>query len=184
MRRRLFLALSALGAVLAAWWFIPNRWYYRDRRPTSLGKGINGLWSWAAGHGLTPATWPGEPAIGTVSLEVRGRRSGRTRSNVVTWVQYDGDRYLVSMLGDHADWVRNVRAADGAAVIRHGGRQPVRLVELPVEQRAPVLRAYLKRTAIATRPHLGLDPDAPLEEFGRIAERHPVFRVVEDTPAC
>ncbi len=180
MRRRLLLILLAIALLLAAFWFAPKRWFYRDRRPTRAGKALNGFWSWAAGRGLTPETWPGEPVGGTISLEVRGRRSGRPRTNVVTWVEQDGARYLVSMLGDHVDWVRNARAAGGEAVIRHGRRRPVRLEEVPVELRAPVLQAYLKRTAMATREHLGLDPDAPLEEFARIAPRHPVFRIVED----
>ena len=32
----------------------------------------------------------------------------------------NGERYLVSMLGNDAAWVRNLRAADGSAVLRHG----------------------------------------------------------------
>ena len=89
----------------------------------------------------------------------------------------EGQRYLVSMLGENVDWVRNVRAADGRAVLRHGRREEVRLEEVPVELRAPVLKAYLKR-APGARPHVPVYKDAPLSEFERIAAQIPVFRVI------
>jgi len=73
--------------------------------------------------------------------EVRGRMSGRRCSNpvVITSVEY-----LVSMLGSGSDWVKNVEAARGDAVIRQGRRRPVHLVAVPPEQRAAVLRAYVR----------------------------------------
>jgi len=130
-------------------------------------------------HGLTPSPWPGKPRAGTVTLELPGRVSGRTRSGVVTWVELDGRRYLVSMLGGRADWVRNARAAR-SGTIRHRRRERVQLIEVPVEQRPPILKAYLQRTAIATRYHLGVDPNDPPGAFERIAEAHPVFQIVPD----
>ena len=176
MRRVLGILLLAIIALV----FAPKSVYYKDRRPTRAGRMINRAWTWAAGAGLTPGSWPGEPRGGTIALETKGRRSGEMRSHVVTWVQVDGERYLVSMLGERSDWVRNARAANGDAAIRHGGRQPVRLVEVPVEQRAPIIKAYLKRTRISTQEHLGgIEVDAPHEEFQRIAAAHPVFRIVE-----
>ena len=159
---------------------IPKSIFYRNRRPTRAGRIGNRAWTWMAGAGLTPNSWPGEPRGGTIALETKGRRSGAVREHVVTWVDVDGARYLVSMLGERSDWVRNARAAGGEAWIRHGGRKPVRLEEVPVEQCAPILKAYLKRTRISTQEHLGgIAVDAPLEEFARIAPRHPVFRIVE-----
>jgi len=61
--------------------------------------------------------------------------------------------------------------------IRHGRRRAVRLEEVPVEQRAPVLKAYLK-WALGAQPLFEVSHKAPLEEFEGIAERHPVFRIV------
>ncbi len=171
-------ALSFVGLIAAAPFLPPKSWFYQNRRPTWLGKTVNRLWTWTASLGLTPSSWPGKPRIGTVSLEVMGRRSNEPRSSVVTWVEFDSERYLVSMLGERTDWVRNVRAAQGRAVIRHGSREEVLLEEVPIYQRAPLLRAYLKRTAMATRHHLGIDPAAPLTEFERIASAHPVFHIV------
>jgi hypothetical protein len=53
----------------------------------------------------------------------------------------------------------------------------VRLEDVPVEKRAPVLKAYVKR-APGARPHVGVNKDAPLDEFEAIAARIPVFRVL------
>ncbi|HEU4760024.1 MAG TPA: nitroreductase family deazaflavin-dependent oxidoreductase [Dehalococcoidia bacterium] len=154
--------------------------FYRDRRPTTLGRMINRSWSFLVSMGLTPSRWPGKPPWGTLTLEIKGRRSGRPRSTIVTWVEHDAHRCFVSMLGEGSDWVRNVRAASGDAVIHRRGRQKVRLEEVPPDQRAPILQAYLKKTAISTRRHLGLDPKAPIEEFELIAAQYPVFRVATE----
>jgi hypothetical protein len=67
----------------------------------------------------------------------------------------DGDRYLVSMLGGDVAWVRNLRAADGHGLLRHGRTERVRLEEIPVEKRGPVLKAYLQRAAGA-RPDISV----------------------------
>ena len=87
---------------------------------------------------------------------------------------YEGERYLVSMLGAEANWVRNVRAGGGSAVLRHGRRESVRLVEVDPALRAPILRRYLE-CAPGARPHFPIDRDAPIEEFEAIAPDIPVF---------
>jgi len=92
-------------------------------------------------------------------------------------VVVDGERYVVSMLGEGVDWVRNVKAAGGKVILRHGSREEVRLEEVVAERRAPVLKAYLKR-APGARPHLPIDPGAPLSEFEQVSPQFPVFRVV------
>lgn len=120
----------------------------------------------------------GLPPSFIVQLEVAGRRTGRARSTVLLTARHEGQRYLVSVLGSTADWVRNVRAANGHAVVRHGRRRRVRLDEVPIEQRAPILRAYLK-WALGARAVLRLGPGSPIEEFQRIAPDHPVFRIVD-----
>ena len=139
------------------------------RRPTKVTRTMNRFVGWLASRGLMPSD--------TITLEVKGRRSGMIRSNVVTWVEQDEGRYLVSPRGE-TEWVRNVRAAGGDAVIRRRGRQTVRLEEVPAEERAPIIKAYLAKTAKATRQHFGVDPKAEIEEFEAIAARHPVFRIV------
>ena len=112
-----------------------------------------------------------------VTLEVVGRRSGRAISFPLVMAVVDGERYLVSMLGSNVAWVRNLRAANGHALLGHGRTERVRLEEIPVEERGPVLKAYLQRTPGA-RPHIPVDKNAPLEEFEAIAAQVPVFRVL------
>ena len=140
------------------------------RRPTKLTQLLNRTMGWLASLGMTPSD--------TVTLEVKGRRSGAVRSTVVTCVEHEGTRYLVSPRGE-SEWVRNVRAAGGEAAIRRRGRRSVRLEEVPAEQRAPIIKAYLGKTAMATKQHFGVDPKAEMPEFEAIAGRHPVFRVIE-----
>ncbi len=112
-----------------------------------------------------------------VTLEVAGRKSGRIISLPVAVALVGGQRYLVSMLGDEAQWVRNVRAAHGRAFIRSGGRTEVQLEEVPVDQRAPILKAYLQR-APGARPHIPVDKDAGLAEFEAVSASFPVFRII------
>ncbi|MDO8615779.1 MAG: nitroreductase/quinone reductase family protein [Dehalococcoidia bacterium] len=123
-------------------------------------------------------SWLGLPPWFIVTLETKGRRSGRVHSNVLILTQWGGQRYAVSVLGDGSDWVRNIRAARHEAVIRHGRRQRVRLEEVPAEERAPVLKAYLK-WALGARHIIGVPLNAPIEEFERIAPDFPVFRIVK-----
>src|SRR5215831_16140032 len=111
-----------------------------------------------------------------VTLEVTGRTSGRLVSLPVVLVVVAGQRYLVSMLGEDVQWVRNVRAAGGRAVLRHGGREAIHLEEVPIDQRAPILQAYLQR-APGARPHVPVHKDAALVAFAQIAAAFPVFRI-------
>jgi F420H(2)-dependent quinone reductase len=112
-----------------------------------------------------------------VTLEVPGRRSGRIVRMPLVMVVVGGERYLVSMLGEGVNWVRNVKAARGNVTLRHGRREEVRLEEVAPDRRAPLLKAYLKR-APAARAHLPVDKDAPLAEFEQVSSRFPVFQVV------
>ena len=56
----------------------------------------------------------------------------------------------------------------------------VQLEELPADQRAPILKAYLQR-AEGARPHISIDQDAPLAAFETIAAAFPVFHVTTST---
>jgi hypothetical protein len=89
---------------------------------------------------------------------------------------WHGERYLVAMLGERANWVRNVRAAQGRAVLRRGTREAVLLEDVPVDKRPPILRRYLE-LAPGARPHIRVDRHAPLTDFASIAGCIPVFRV-------
>jgi deazaflavin-dependent oxidoreductase (nitroreductase family) len=144
---------------------------YRGGRPNRFAQLQNRASAIVFGMGI----WPTRVA----ALEVRGRRSGRTISFPIVIANYDGERYLVAMLGENANWVRNLRAAGRRAVLRHGRREDVRLEEVPVQFRPAILRQYLA-VAPGARPHITIDRHASVEEFERIAPQFPVFRL---TPA-
>ena len=146
-----------------------KQWLYRGGRPNRVAKVVNRCWAAVHSLGVAPNY--------LVTLDVRGRRSGRIISLPLAMVVVDGERYLVSMLGEEVDWVRNVKAASGNVTLRHGRREEVRLEEVAADRRAPVLKAYLKR-APGARPHLPMHKDAPLSEFEAVSSRFPVFRVV------
>jgi deazaflavin-dependent oxidoreductase (nitroreductase family) len=111
------------------------------------------------------------------TLEVTGRRSGRPITFPIVVADLDGERYAVAMLGEGSSWVANVRAAQGQASLQRGARKTaVRLAELPVEERAPVLKRYVE-VAPGARPHIPVDHRAPVQEFDVIAARYPVFRI-------
>ncbi len=126
-------------------------------------------------------------AIGTMRvLAVPGRKSGQLRSTPVSPLTVDGQRYIIGGLAE-ADWVKNARAA-GWGILAHGRRQEqVALVELSVEERGPILRAFPSKV-----PHgvqffqqlyqLPKDGAALPEAFAALASHCPVFRV-EALPA-
>ena len=145
-----------------------DRWLYRGKRPNWLARLINGASARLAAAGVGPAQ--------LVMLEVAGRRTGKTISFPVVVADYQGERYLVSMLGDDTNWVRNVRAAHGRAVLRRGHGEAIRLDEVDPGQRAAILRRYLQCSPGA-RTHIPVSQDAPLAEFERIAAQYPVFHV-------
>ena len=147
-----------------------KRVLYKDGRPGALMRALNRLDAMTYGSGVLAPR-------GGATLEVIGRRSGRPVSLPVAVAELDGDRFLVSMLGRDANWVRNVRAAGGHAVLRRRRhREQVVLDEIPVAERPPVLRRYLG-IAPGARPHFPVDWHAPTRDFVPIADRYPVFRI-------
>ena len=145
-----------------------KRWLYRGGHPNWLAKLLNRGWATIHAWGVAPNYM--------VTLDVTGRQSGKTISFPLAMVTVDGERYLVSMLGEDANWVRNVAAAGGSARLRHGKTEDVRLVLVDVAQRPPILKRYLG-VAPGARPHIPVDKDAPVEEFVKVAAQYPVFRV-------
>ena len=144
------------------------RWFYRGGRPNRLAMLLNRGSAAIHSLGIAPNY--------LVTLEVPGRRSGRMITLPLVMVVVAGERYLVSMLGPDVGWVRNVRAAGGNVTLRHGRREEVHLEEVAVNERAPLLKAYLER-APGARPHIPIPKDAPLTDFARLAPQLPVFRV-------
>jgi deazaflavin-dependent oxidoreductase (nitroreductase family) len=150
-----------------------DRWLYRGRRPNRLARLLNTTGARLAAAGIGPAR--------QVMVEVSGRRSGKAVRFPLVIADLDGDRFLVSMLGQNTNWVRNVRAAGGRVVLRHGRSESVVLEEVDPAERPAVLRRYLD-CAPGARAHIPVDRHAPIEEFERIAADYPVFRVRGSAP--
>jgi hypothetical protein len=146
-----------------------RRWLYQGKRPGWIAQFLNRTWATIVSIGLGGDMY--------VTLEMRGRKSGKLVSLPLVVAVVDGQRYLVSMLGEDVHWVKNVRAANGKVFLKHGRREPVQLEDVQVEGRAPIIKAYLQR-ATGARPHIAVDKDAPLAEFEAVAANYPVFRVV------
>jgi deazaflavin-dependent oxidoreductase (nitroreductase family) len=122
-------------------------------------------------------------AIGTQHiLSIPGRKTGKPRSTPVSLLTVDGQRYIVT--AGETGWVKNARAAGWGTISRGRKRERVALVELPVAERAAILREFPRQV-----PHgvqffelvLGL-PNDP-EAFAAAAPRCPVFRLHSSPPA-
>ncbi|REF38378.1 hypothetical protein [Thermasporomyces composti] len=147
-----------------------KRAMYRGGRPGPLMRLWNRVDAWAYSTGRV---YPDHAAV----LMVRGRHTGKVSAVPIAIADLAGEEFVVSMLGPNAQWVRNVEAAGGGAVLRRRGRDiRVRLEVVPVPDRATVLRRYVA-IAPGARPHLGLAPSDPLSRFREIAHAHPVFRI-------
>ena len=144
-----------------------QRWQFRDGRPNWSARVLSRLLGIAFAAGIGPNQ--------AATIEVRGRKTGRTISFPIVVVAYEGERYLVAMLGDKTNWVRNLRA-DNHAVLLQGRRENVSVVQDFSGNRAAILRRYLE-LAGGARPFFPIDRRAPLGDFERIVDEYPVFRL-------
>jgi deazaflavin-dependent oxidoreductase (nitroreductase family) len=138
---------------------------------------------WFTKHVFNPAvaalTRLGISLAGSRVLEVRGRKSGEPRRTPVNLLRFEGARYLVAPRGN-TQWVKNLRAAPEGRLLVGRRAEAFAAVELPDEDKPPVLRAYLKRGRWEVGVFFGgVGPGASDEELARIAPDHPAFRLQE-----
>jgi deazaflavin-dependent oxidoreductase (nitroreductase family) len=140
------------------------------KRPGWFTKNVfNRLVAWLTRAGIS--VW------GARVLEVRGRSSGQWRRTPVNLLSIDGQRYLVSPRG-HSQWVRNLRASGQGRLLLGRRSETFTADELDDQDKAPVLRAYLKRWKAEVGVFFeGVGPDSSEQELARIAPDHPVFRL-------
>jgi len=144
------------------------RFFYRGWRPTRMGRLWSRVYAWVCGLGVLPGM--------LLTLQTKDRTSGRINDTILVVAAHQGQRYLVSMLGEGSEWVQNVRASEGEACIKRGRSQPVHLTEIPPQERAPMLKAWAQ-IATSGRRHLPISHDAPISAFESIADGYPVFRI-------
>jgi hypothetical protein len=103
-----------------------RKWLYRGGRPNRVARLADRLTAALSARGVGPDY--------LVTLEVPGRTSGRTVRLAIVVADVGGERYVVSMLGEGVNWVRNVRAAGGdatAAERKYASRRSPRSGALP-----------------------------------------------------
>ncbi len=119
--------------------------------------------------------------IGTMRLlSVPGRKSGKLRTTPVSPLVVDGKRYIVGGF-PQADWVKNARTAGWGILARGREEEPVTLIELPEEERAPVLREFPREVPHGVQFFVkaGIVESPDPEAFAAAAPRCTVFRVEE-----
>ncbi|WP_055489656.1 nitroreductase family deazaflavin-dependent oxidoreductase [Streptomyces sp. TP-A0356] len=141
--------------------------YYLKGSPLAVR--FNNAVGWLARHGLSIA--------GTAEMSVRGRKSGQMQRIPVNPHTQAGEQYLVSARG-HSQWVRNMRVAGGGE-LRVGRKvREFTAVELPDEEKLPILRAYLEKWGWEVNQYFkGVTARSTDEEIVAAAPDHPVFRI-------
>ena len=130
---------------------------------------LNSVIGWLARHGVS--------LMGSAELSVRGRKSGQMQRVPVNPHTHDGTQYIVSARG-HSQWVRNMRVAGGGE-LRVGRKvRQFTAVELPDEEKLPVLRTYLEKWGWEVNQYFkGVTAKSTDEELIAAAPDHPVFRI-------
>jgi deazaflavin-dependent oxidoreductase (nitroreductase family) len=136
---------------------------------------------WFTSHVFNPLvallTRRGISLFGSRVLEVRGRTSGQPRRTPVNLLTHEGQRYLVAPRGD-TQWARNLRASGEGRLLVGSRSEQFAATELGDDEKAPVLRAYLKRWKFEVGVFFdGVGPDSSEEELRVAAPKHPVFRL-------
>lgn len=106
-------------------------------------------------------------------LTVRGRKSGLPRTVPIAVIERNGERYVGAPYGV-VDWVRNLRAAGEAILIRGRRSETVNAKELPPKEAALVLREDVRDGNPFAR-YFGVTANSSLEEYERAVAIHPLF---------
>jgi hypothetical protein len=109
-------------------------------------------------------------------LSLPGRKTGKMRSTPVSVLHVNGQRYVVT--GFETQWVKNARKEGRGMLARGRKKEQVVLVELPVEERPPILREFPRQVphGVPFFEKLLNIPGDP-EALAAAAPRCPVFRV-------
>jgi deazaflavin-dependent oxidoreductase (nitroreductase family) len=141
---------------------------------------------WFTAHAFNPIvaafTRLGLSLLGSRVLEVRGRTSGQWRRTPVNLLTLDGERYLVAPRGE-TQWARNLRVSGEGRLLVGKRSESFTATELGDDEKAPVLRAYLKRWKFEVGVFFdGVGPDSSEEELRGASPKHPVFRLARSAP--
>jgi deazaflavin-dependent oxidoreductase (nitroreductase family) len=125
----------------------------------------------------------GVPVGDVMLLTVRGRTTGRPRTNPVDLFRHGGGYWLIATHSAEANWVRNLRAAGEGTLTRGRRRLEFYAVEIPPDEAgAALMRIAGPRLArpvggFVLRQVMGLAANAQSADFARAAASHPMFRL-------
>ena len=109
-------------------------------------------------------------------LSIPGRQTGKMRSTPVSVLHVNGQRYVVT--GFETQWVKNARKVGKGMLARGRKKEYVALVELPVEERAPILHEFPRQVPHGVQYFEKLlDIPGDPEALAAAAPRCPVFRL-------
>jgi hypothetical protein len=115
-------------------------------------------------------------------LRVRGRTSGRAHEIPVRIAKLDGQRFVISMLGE-SQWARNLRAACEAQLLAGRNVESVRVDEIVGEEKVAFLTWYCQHPEFAQRARYALKADTDQltpGEIERLCRLWPVFRLEQE----
>jgi len=137
-------------------------------RPSFIARAVNRFYGWLTGFGGGPSY--------SYLLQVKGRKTGQTRSVPVNVLRHNHKLFLVATRG-HTQWSRNA-FADGRVILKKGRVQlEFGLRVLPDAEKPEILKAYLTRFNWMVRRFFPVPADSPLAAFVGIADRYPVFEL-------
>ena len=111
----------------------------------------------------------------TYLLTVTGRKTGKKYANPVTLVEQKETRWLVSPYGE-SNWVKNTRAAGEVSLFAGGKTDTFKIRELNERDSAPILKEYITLEGFV-RPYFDIKYNSDVEDFVKIAHKHPVFKL-------
>lgn len=113
--------------------------------------------------------------LGAVYLiSVPGRRTGKLHTTPVAPPMISGQRYIIAGRSE-ADWVKNAKHAGWGILTRGRNSRRVQLVEIPLEDRAAVLREFQHQVPQGARLLEKMHGSVGVEALAPVC---PIFRVI------
>jgi deazaflavin-dependent oxidoreductase (nitroreductase family) len=118
-------------------------------------------------------------------LQTRGRVSGRTRRNPTEYFRIDGVIHVISGFGEHAHWVKNMRARPDDVRVYAGMqffKAQLEFLDNP-EDRLAVCRWLVTKHAAYSRQAMGWQPgidDPDTADFSAIVDAVTIVRISGD----
>ena len=113
---------------------------------------------------------------------MRGRKSGKLYSTPVNLMDVNGKLVLVAPRGK-TQWVRNAQASGEITLKRGRYRKRFHLQPVGVPEKLPLLKQYLDRFRSAVQGYFPVRAGSPPEAFADVADRFPVFGLLEIQPS-